>query len=74
MSNVYSGDPWIRGPWFVRPGEVAHSPMRMFYSQELFMSNIQDTNPMRSICGKCAVLHITDYIKSKSAMSIQPDS
>ena len=63
---IFSGDPWIRGPWFVRPSEVVHNPTRMFYDHELFMSNIQDTNPMRSICGKCTVLNITDYYKSKT--------
>ena len=35
------------------------------YEYELFMSNIQDTNPMRSIIGKCAVLFITDYLRSE---------
>ena len=29
------------------------------------MSEIQDTNPMRSIIGKCTVLYFTDYCKSK---------
>eukprot|EP00731_Ephydatia_muelleri_P002754 Em0001g2754a len=56
-------DPWFRGPWFVRPEEVSHLPTRMFLHKELFMSNIQDTNPMRSIIGKCAVLFVNDYCK-----------
>ena len=62
---VCSDDPWFRGPWFVRPEEVSHLPTRMFLHKELFMSNIQDTNPMRSIIGKCAVLFVNDYCKCK---------
>lgn len=58
-----SDDPWFRGPWFVRVKEVQHVPTKMFYEREVFMSNIQDTNPMRSIIRKCAVLFPTDYVK-----------
>ena len=58
-----SNDPWFRGPWFVRVKEVDHLPTRMFYPRELFLSNIQDTNPMRSIIRKCAVLPASDFCK-----------
>ena len=60
-----SNDPWFRGPWFVRVHEVQHQPTRMFYNTEVFMSNIRDTNPMRSIMRKCAILHTSDYIRSE---------
>ena len=40
-----------------------HLPTRMFYERELFMSNITDTNPMRSIMRKCAVMHPAHYVK-----------
>ena len=66
-SNVLccSDDPWFRGPWFLRVEEVQHLPSRMFYERELFMSNIHDSNPMRSIMRKCAVMYATDYTKCK---------
>ena len=57
---------WIyHGPWFVRMTEVQHLPTRMFYDCEVFMSNIRDTNPMRSIMRKCAILFTSDYLKCK---------
>ena len=56
-----SDDPWFKG--FLRPEEVSHLPTRMFLHKELFISNIQDTNPIRSIIGKCAVLFVSDYCK-----------
>lgn len=65
LLSILSGDPWFHGPWFVRPGEVEHSPTRMFLEKELFMSNIQDTNPMRSIMGRCSALSLADYCKSE---------
>ncbi|XP_071960980.1 protein polybromo-1-like isoform X2 [Antedon mediterranea] len=54
-------DPWFHGPWFVHPSETEHPPTRMFYKNEVFLSSIEDTNPMRSISGKCAVLGYKDY-------------
>ena len=56
-------DPWFSGPWFVRPDEVEHVPTKMFYRNEVFMSSIQDTNPMRSVIGRCAVLVPKDFVK-----------
>ena len=66
LSPSLSNDPWFHGPWFVRIEETQHLPTRMFYERELFMSNIHDTNPMRSIIRKCAVLFPSDYVKSKT--------
>ncbi len=64
---LLSGDPWIHGPWFIRPADVSHTPTRVFYESELFQSNIQDTNPMRSICGRLTVTTLNDYCKSKKS-------
>ena len=63
--SLHSGDPWFHGPWFVYPEEVNHSPTRLFLEQELFMSSIQDTNPMRSIIGRCSVLSLGDYSRKR---------
>jgi protein polybromo-1 len=66
-------DPWFHGPWFVRTTEIEHVPTHMFYEKELFMSNIQDTNPMRSIIRKCAVLHPTDFVKWRPTEILETD-
>ncbi|XP_071810078.1 protein polybromo-1-like isoform X3 [Asterias amurensis] len=60
-----NGDPWFNGPWFVRPSETIHPPTRLFYKNEVFLSSIEDTNPMRSICGKCHVMIYKDYTSSR---------
>ena len=60
-----SGSAFFHGPWFVHPIEVEHSPTRLFYKHEVFRSSIEDTNPMLSIQGKCAVLVHKDYCISR---------
>ena len=45
----------------------------MFYNTEVFMSNIRDTNPMRSIMRKCAILHTSDYIRSECDVHFSED-
>ena len=64
-SVLCSGDPYFHGPWFVRPSEVDHPASRMFCKQELLMSSIHDTNPMRSIQGRCAILDMQTYVKGR---------
>lgn len=60
-----SGKCYFRGPWFVTPPEIPPIPGRMFYKQEVFLSTVEDTNPLVSIIGKCAVLDYNDYISCK---------
>ncbi|XP_046573937.1 protein polybromo-1-like isoform X7 [Haliotis rubra] len=60
-----TGDPFFSGPWFVCPTEIEHSPTRLFYKREVFLSSIEDTNPLRSIIGKCCVLHYKEYCSSR---------
>ncbi|XP_046358124.1 protein polybromo-1-like isoform X2 [Haliotis rufescens] len=60
-----TGDPFFSGPWFVSPTEIEHSPTRLFYKREVFLSSIEDTNPLRSIIGKCSVLHYKEYCSSR---------
>jgi hypothetical protein len=55
------GDAFFHGSWFVRPSEAQHEPTRLFYKREVFLSSIEDTNPLGSIISKCCVLHIKDY-------------
>ena len=59
------GNAFFHGPWFVQPKELPPLTPRMFYPQEVFISSIEDTNPLLSICGKCAVLEYKDYITKR---------
>lgn len=61
----FSDNPYFYGPWFVRPVEVEHAPTRLFFKREVFLSSIEDTNPMHSIMGKCSVQHIKEYLSCK---------
>ncbi|GIY61633.1 protein polybromo-1 [Caerostris extrusa] len=55
------GNAYFHGPWFVTPQEVQHPPTRLFFRQEVFLSSIEDTNPLLSVIGHCAVLEFKDY-------------
>lgn len=57
-----SGKCYFRGPWFVTPTELPNTPSRMYFKQELFLSTVEDTNPLISIVGKCSILDYNDYI------------
>ncbi|KAK7457993.1 hypothetical protein BaRGS_00039138 [Batillaria attramentaria] len=63
--TTLEGDAYFHGCWFVRPSEIEHSPTRLFFKREVFLSSIEDTNPLDSIIGKCCVLHIKDYCSSR---------
>uniref|UniRef100_T1J6Q3 Polybromo-1 n=1 Tax=Strigamia maritima TaxID=126957 RepID=T1J6Q3_STRMM len=54
---------YFHGPWFVFPHEIPHSPTRLFYKQEVFLSSIEDSNPLLSITGRCAVMEPKDYMQ-----------
>lgn len=47
------------------PTEVPHTPTKLFYKQELFLSTVDGTHPIVAIVGKCAVLDYGEYICSK---------
>uniref|UniRef100_A0A1Y1MVM8 Protein polybromo-1 n=1 Tax=Photinus pyralis TaxID=7054 RepID=A0A1Y1MVM8_PHOPY len=63
--DTKDGKCYFRGPWFVTPPEIPHSPNRLFYKQEVFLSSLEDTNPLVSIVGKCCVLDYNDYISCR---------
>jgi protein polybromo-1 len=63
--DTKDGKCYFRGPWFVTPSEIPHSPNKLFYKQEVFLSSMEDTNPLVSIMGKCAVLEFNDYISCR---------
>ena len=67
------GDAYFHGCWFVRPGEIEHAPTRLFYKREVFLSSIEDTNPLGSVISKCCVLHIKDYCSCRYTLCTDSD-
>lgn len=53
------------------PTEVPHTPTKLFYKQELFLSTVDGTHPIVAIVGKCAVLDYGEYICSKYWQCVQ---
>lgn len=51
------------------PTEVPHTPTKLFYKQELFLSTVDGTHPIVAIVGKCAVLDYGEYICSEYPLS-----
>ena len=66
MNFCFRGVAFFHGPWYVTPSEIAHAPNRLFYKQEVFLSSIEDTNPLLSVVSKCCVLDCNDYVTCKS--------
>ena len=62
---IYRGNAFFHGPWFVTPQEVQHPPTRLFFKQEVFLSSIEDTNPLLSVIGRCAVLEYKGRPRAK---------
>lgn len=62
---VFSGKCYFKGPWLLMPTEVPHTPTKLFYKQELFLSTVDGTHPIVAIVGKCAVLDYGEYICSE---------
>ncbi|KAL3278904.1 hypothetical protein HHI36_016424 [Cryptolaemus montrouzieri] len=63
--DTTDGKCYCRGPWFVTPSEIPHSPTKVFYKQEVFLSSMEDTHPIVGIVGRCAVLEYNDYISCR---------
>lgn len=61
----FSGKCYFKGPWLLMPTEVPHTPTKLFYKQELFLSTVDGTHPIVAIVGKCAVLDYGEYICSE---------
>lgn len=70
---VFSGKCYFKGPWLLMPTEVPHTPTKLFYKQELFLSTVDGTHPIVAIVGKCAVLDYGEYIYSRPTETIPED-
>ncbi|XP_062400616.1 polybromo 1, like isoform X4 [Sardina pilchardus] len=58
-----SGEKWLYGCWFYRPGETFHLATRKFVEKEVFKSDYYNRVPVSKIIGKCMVLFVKDYFK-----------
>lgn len=67
------GNPYFHGPWFVQQAELPPNTMGSFYPQEVFLSSIEDTNPLLSICERCAVIDVNDYTKQRPTEFLEKD-
>ncbi|XP_014249170.1 protein polybromo-1 isoform X5 [Cimex lectularius] len=59
------GEAFFRGPWVVMPSEIPHTPNRLFYKQEVFLSTLEDTHSVNNIISKCVVLEHAEYISCR---------
>ncbi|KAK0181294.1 hypothetical protein PV327_003587 [Microctonus hyperodae] len=63
--STKDGKCYFKGPWLLTPPEIPHTPTKLFYKQELFLSTVDGTHPIVAIVGKCAVLDVSDYVCSR---------
>uniref|UniRef100_S4R748 Protein polybromo-1 n=1 Tax=Petromyzon marinus TaxID=7757 RepID=S4R748_PETMA len=56
---------WLYGCWFYRPTETFHLATRKFLEKEVFKSDYYNTVPVSKILGKCVVMFVKDYFKSR---------
>jgi len=50
------------GSLFLRPDSIDHTPARLFYQKEVFLSAAEDKKfNLASVVGKCSVLFSKDY-------------
>lgn len=69
------GMAFFHGPWFVQQQELPTlaTTNKSFYPQEVFLSSIEDTNPLLSICDRCAVMEFKDYITRRPTEILEKD-
>lgn len=67
------GNAFFHGPWFVQPQELPPHMSKMCYPQEVFLSSIEDTNPLLSICDRCIVYEYRDYVTKRPTEVTEQD-
>ncbi|KPM06091.1 polybromo-1-like protein [Sarcoptes scabiei] len=67
------GNPYFHGPWYVQQAELPSNTVGSFYPQEVFLSSIEDTNPLLSICERCCVLNLKDYCTKRPTEFLEKD-
>ncbi|XP_023290298.1 protein polybromo-1 isoform X3 [Orussus abietinus] len=63
--STKDGKCYFKGPFLLTPSEVPHTPTKLFYKQEMFLSTVEGTHPIVAIVGKCAVLDYGEYVCSR---------
>ncbi|XP_028398159.1 LOW QUALITY PROTEIN: protein polybromo-1-like [Dendronephthya gigantea] len=56
---------WIRGTWFYRPEQTLCDGSRKFIEKEVVRSDRKSAIKVNQIKGRCYVMHIKNYIRSK---------
>lgn len=60
-----SGGVLLHGCWFYRPAETFHIPTRRFMEKEIFKTDNYTSTPLSQVSGKCCVMFVKDYFRSK---------
>ncbi|KAK3800671.1 hypothetical protein RRG08_003077 [Elysia crispata] len=60
-----AGQTVIKGQWFYRPEETYHLATRKFLEKEVFRCDVSHGTPLSEIVGRCCVMFVKDYFKSK---------
>ncbi|KAK4337204.1 hypothetical protein RND71_043303 [Anisodus tanguticus] len=60
-----NGEMNIFGSWFYRPNETFHLASKRFLEKEVFRSDNYSSMPLSQVLGKCCVVFVKDYFKSK---------
>ncbi|XP_075148339.1 protein polybromo [Haematobia irritans] len=71
-----NGKFYFKGPWLLTPSEITPTqpPLgKQFYRQELILSTAEETSPVISIVGRCAVLEYQEYITSRPTEVVESD-
>ncbi|GFS20715.1 protein polybromo-1 [Elysia marginata] len=60
-----AGQTVIKGQWFYRPEETYHLATRKFLEKEVFRCDVSHGTPLSEIVGRCCVMFVKEYFKSK---------
>ena len=59
------GSKVVRGFWCYKPRETYHLATRLFFPNEVFLTVFKNTVTVERLRGKCCVMFVDDYLKSK---------
>ena len=65
LNRDQNGEIWIYGCWFFRPGETFHLASKKFLEKEVFKSDSFNSTLLSQVVGKCFVMFVKDYFRSK---------
>ncbi|XP_059081440.1 protein polybromo-1-like isoform X3 [Tigriopus californicus] len=68
IENIFTnkeGQQMMYGNQFFRPVETFHVSSRKFLENEVFRSDVHKSVPLSTICGRCMVVPVREYFRSK---------